>query len=225
MGRENFAAAGDMLLKYLHDTMYASSKPVPGLDVERLPEELRYFGSGLRFFAEQAARRIKLLEEHVCRDPLTKTYNRYWGMETMNGWIRAGRRFLVCFIGVDHLKYVNDRFGHSAGDAYILRVADILRNSSEGALISRLGGDEFMLLDVKRDIQFAEARLEEIRKKLREQKPSEDAIHPYSISYGVVETDKDNALPAGELLAMADEKMYEYKRARRAARAGTAPAA
>jgi diguanylate cyclase (GGDEF)-like protein len=169
-------------------------------------------------------KRLKLLEDYAYRDTLTKTYNRHWGMEIMNTWITEKRRFLICFIDIDYLKYVNDQFGHSAGDTYILYVVDVLKNFSKDAFISRLGGDEFMMLDEKYDIESAEARLEEIRTELREQKATEDAINPYSISYGVVEVDKDNTLPGGDLLAIADEKMYKYKRAHKITRTGTATA-
>jgi diguanylate cyclase (GGDEF)-like protein len=169
-------------------------------------------------------KRLKLLEDYAYRDTLTKTYNRHWGMEIMSTWITEGRRFLVCFIDIDYLKYVNDQFGHSAGDTYILYVVDILRNFSKDALISRLGGDEFMMLDEQYDVQSAETRLEEIRAELREQKATPEAINPYSISYGIVEVGKGNTLPAGDLLAMADEKMYKYKRAHKITRAGAVPA-
>ncbi|MDR1648851.1 MAG: GGDEF domain-containing protein [Synergistaceae bacterium] len=168
-------------------------------------------------------KRMKLLEDYAYRDTLTKTYNRHWGMEILDTWIAEKRRFLICFVDIDYLKYVNDEFGHSAGDAYILCVVDSLRNFSKDALISRLGGDEFMVLDEKHDIESAKARLEEIRSELREQQATADALCPYSISYGIVEVDRDNTLPAGDLLAMADEKMYKYKRSHKIARAGAAP--
>jgi diguanylate cyclase (GGDEF)-like protein len=169
-------------------------------------------------------KRLKLLEDYAYRDTLTKTYNRHWGMEIMTTWIAERRHFLICFIDIDYLKYVNDQYGHSAGDSYILHVVDILRDFSKDILISRLGGDEFMMLDEKHDIGSAEARLEEIRAELRKQKATPDAINPYSISYGVVEVDKDNTLPPGDLLAMADEKMYKYKRAHKISRTGIIPA-
>jgi diguanylate cyclase (GGDEF)-like protein len=165
-------------------------------------------------------KRLKLLEDYAYRDTLTKTYNRHWGMEIMDTWIAENRHFLVCFIDIDYLKYVNDQFGHSAGDTYILHVVDVLRNFSKDALISRLGGDEFMILDEKHDMQSAKESLEQIRAALRENKATEEAINPYSISYGIVEVDCDNTLPAGDLLAMADEKMYKYKRAHKITRTG-----
>jgi diguanylate cyclase (GGDEF)-like protein len=169
-------------------------------------------------------KRLKLLEDYAYRDALTKTYNRHWGMEIMDTWLAEKRCFLIGFIDLDYLKYVNDQFGHSAGDAYLLYVVDSLRNFSKDALIIRLGGDEFMLLDEKCGIKSAKARLEEIRTELRERQAAVEALYPYSISYGIVEVGKDNTLPASDLLAMADEKMYKYKRSHKITRPGSAPA-
>jgi diguanylate cyclase (GGDEF)-like protein len=169
-------------------------------------------------------KRMKLLEDYAYRDTLTKTYNRHWGIEMMSDWIAEKRHFLLCFIDIDYLKYVNDQFGHATGDTYILHVVDLLREFSKDILISRLGGDEFMMLDGNHDLRSAEARLEEIRAKLRKKKATKDAKFSYSISYGVVEVHEDNTLPAGDLLAIADEKMYKYKRAHKITRPDSVPA-
>jgi len=90
--------------------------------------------------------RLKKLEGMAYSDPLTKTYNRHYGMELLGGWLERRASFICCFVDMDNLKYVNDKFGHGEGDNYILSVADTLRRFADNVVVCRLGGDEFMLL-------------------------------------------------------------------------------
>jgi len=156
--------------------------------------------------------RLKKLEGMAYNDPLTKTYNRHYGMELLNEWLEKHNSFVCCFVDIDNLKYVNDKFGHGEGDSYIMSVADTLRLFDDDAVVCRLGGDEFMLLATDWPEDMACRRLESLRDKLAEMGKATEGKHRYSISYGVVEADADNRLSAGELLRIADEKMYEYKR-------------
>jgi len=159
--------------------------------------------------------RLKTLEGMAYRDPLTKAYNRRYGMELLSDWLEKRKEFTICFVDMDNLKYVNDRFGHNEGDAYILAVADILRQFSSSAVVCRLGGDEFMLLAAGWNEEMASKRMEKLRETLTGREQEEGRAYRLSISYGLVEVDEYNELEAGELLSMADEKMYIYKRSRK----------
>lgn len=78
------------------------------------------------------------------RDYLTKLWDR-----------RGGEQRIVCamkkqggclmVIDIDNFKKINDKFGHIAGDQVLKHVADSLKANSDGAIIMRLGGDEFLL--------------------------------------------------------------------------------
>jgi len=157
--------------------------------------------------------RMKKLEGMAYQDPLTKTYNRNYGMELLSEWLENRNTFICCFVDIDNLKYVNDKFGHGEGDNYILTVAKILRRFADNAIVCRLGGDEFMLLAVDWTADDACRRHEALRNELIALKTNAEIPYRHSISYGVVEIGADNSLTAGELLRKADEKMYEYKRA------------
>ena len=160
---------------------------------------------------------IDRLEEVAYRDALTGVYSRHYGMNMLNRWIEQHRHFVVCFIDMDQLKYVNDVYGHLEGDRYILHVAKLLLTFSEEFCLCRLGGDEFMILATDIEQKTAEERLEELRGSLVAEIFETDCGKSYrgSLSYGVVEVATDNALPAGDILSQADEKMYFYKKAHR----------
>jgi diguanylate cyclase (GGDEF)-like protein len=156
------------------------------------------------------------LENVAYRDMLTGTYNRHYGMKILNDWIASHLNFVICFIDMDKLKYVNDVFGHQEGDNYILSVAALLEKLNIDPVVCRLGGDEYMVLARDMNISDAEAKLEELRSELvNSDYVSEDGSISYkrSFSYGVVEVKPDNQIPSGDLLSEADEKMYAYKKA------------
>lgn len=159
-------------------------------------------------------RHLHKLETAAYHDTLTKVFNRHYGMETLTQWMGEGISFIICFVDMDNLKYVNDNFGHSEGDKYILKVVDVLRGFSENTLICRLGGDEFMLLSQDYTVEEAEAKLESLRNILSLCNDEQDNSYNYnhSLSYGVVGVETGNTMSASELLGIADEKMYKYKR-------------
>jgi diguanylate cyclase (GGDEF)-like protein len=165
--------------------------------------------------------RLQRLEDIAYRDTLTKTYNRHFGMEVLNEWITDKNKFIICFVDMDNLKYVNDKFGHAEGDNYILCVTEILREFSAEAIVCRLGGDEFMLLVQNWDARPAEEHMERLRTCLISYNDKPGSFYIHSMSYGIVGVDELNTLSAGELLSVADEKMYAYKKEHKMQRANT----
>jgi diguanylate cyclase (GGDEF)-like protein len=158
---------------------------------------------------------LKQLEIHAYYDNLTLLYNRYYGMRLFQQWLDEGREFVLCFLDLDNLKYVNDTFGHSEGDTYIKKTANLLKNFAAESVACRLGGDEFMLLAPNLNFAQATERVDEIRVAL----VNANREKPYysNISYGIVEIAADNTLPASDLLTLADDYMYAYKRANKQA--------
>ncbi len=145
-------------------------------------------------------------------DPLTELSNRCYGMKVLNEWLADCRQFILCFTDIDCLKYVNDQFGHSEGDKYIIEVANILRGFSHKSVLCRWGGDEFMLLAEDWTGEKAGNRMEVLRNRLINNKPASGCLYNRNLSYGIIEINSDNSLPANDILSIADERMYEYKR-------------
>lgn len=145
-------------------------------------------------------------------DMLTQLYNRRYCMEVMGKWLSEHRAFALCFVDIDNLKYVNDRFGHLQGDQYLVSVSKLLHKFSPKATICRIGGDEFAILLQNWSADAAQERLKVLQSQLFDINNAPDTCYKRSMSYGVIEVGPDNTMPICDLLSAADEKMYEYKR-------------
>jgi len=158
------------------------------------------------------------LEDAAYRDVMTGVHNRLFGMTLLDEYTANHTPFELIFVDMDMLKYVNDVFGHAEGDAYIKSVADILQEVSGASAVCRLGGDEFMIIITgaelgKRDMNEA---FETLRNKLANTNILDENGQPLyhrSISFGIIRVDELNTLSTSDILATADERMYEYKKA------------
>ena len=158
------------------------------------------------------------LEDAAYRDVMTGAYNRLYGMMLLDEYIAARIPFELIFIDMDMLKYVNDVFGHAEGDEYIKSVAEILQEISDRADVCRLGGDEFMIIIKEGDLgdRDLNVELEDLRCKLASTNILDENNRPLyhrSISFGIISVDEQNELTTSDILATADERMYEYKKA------------
>jgi diguanylate cyclase (GGDEF)-like protein len=167
-------------------------------------------------------KRFHRLETIAFKDSLTAAYNRHYGMTVLDEWLAEGLTFCICFVDMDNLKYVNDKFGHAEGDNYINRVVESLKKFDAKTIVCRLGGDEFMLLCKGYTQEVAERRLEALRSELTLVESDADAVYHRSLSYGVIEVKPDETRTASDLLAHADEKMYAYKYAHKMERRNNA---
>jgi diguanylate cyclase (GGDEF)-like protein len=91
------------------------------------------------------------LDELASKDHLTDTYNRRAAEERLAEDTaraqRGGGPLTLALLDLDRLKSVNDGHGHHAGDACLIRFAEVLgRNVREGDWVARWGGDEFVVV-------------------------------------------------------------------------------
>lgn len=155
------------------------------------------------------------LEAFAFIDTLTAVHNRRFGLDELNKLMKDKIPFSLCFLDVDHLKYVNDHYGHEEGDRYILNIVRVISGACmKGETLSRMGGDEFMLLMPRVSYKSALERLHGIAESVTHI-PS--VYHP-SVSYGIVEAPADTELEASQILRRADQAMYEYKQAHKSGR-------
>ncbi len=128
--------------------------------------------------------------------------------------MRMERDVLMIFIDVDHLKYINDTYGHLAGDRALIDTARVLRESCrEADIIARLGGDEFVALMTVDSDQTAELVSERIKSRVETHNREVNRGHQLSLSVGATRSRAEGTMLA-DLLAQADTALYEQKRGR-----------
>lgn len=162
------------------------------------------------------------LESHAYHDEMTNLYNRFYGMLALNKLVEKRRKFSLIFVDMDNLKFINDRYGHNNGDKYIMSVAYNLAAITEDATACRIGGDEFMVLVPGKCYEEAIDCMVEVQNAISNDEYLKDKDFTYSISYGIVSVGEDNNLQSSGILSLADERMYEHKRARKMERKSAA---
>ena len=160
-------------------------------------------------------KQITELENYAYRDPLTHVHNRLYGMLILHEWLDAKRRFVLIFLDLDNLKYINDKHGHNEGDAYIINTANHFKAFSQSAVACRIGGDEFMLLVPEIGSDEAYSRMADIQDAIQKDGHLLGKDFFYSVSFGIVVVEEDNRLSSSSILSLADERMYEQKRAKK----------
>jgi diguanylate cyclase (GGDEF)-like protein len=159
-----------------------------------------------------------LLDREAREDPLTGVpTRRHLERALAEAFARAwegGGRLAVVLADLDHFKRINDSHGHAAGDRALVAVAETLethRRTSDTC--ARYGGEEFALLvdgaDGAAALQVAE-RLRRAVECLAVE--AEGKAVPLTVSAGVAAFPELWASAPGELLALADEALYEAKR-------------
>jgi len=127
---------------------------------------------------------------------------------------RMHRDVLMIFIDVDHLKHINDTWGHLAGDRALIDTARVLRESCrEADIFARLGGDEFVALMTVDSDQTAEIICERIQARVATHNAETERGYPLSLSVGATRSKAEGTMLA-DLLAQADTALYEQKRGR-----------
>jgi diguanylate cyclase (GGDEF)-like protein len=149
-------------------------------------------------------------------DDLTCLFNRRGFFAAATQQLKMAQRnsqtLLLLLCDVDDLKKINDTFGHHQGDLALIRTADALEQSFRGSdILSRLSGDEFVVLASETSKQTQEIMLRRLENNLKKSGATEPRYH-LTLSVGVARFDPKRAISLGELMVQADKAMYEKKR-------------
>ena len=171
------------------------------------------------------------LEKIASTDSLTGLYNRFeidkrirYEVNTMKRYGKCSfDGFSILYIDMDNFKYINDTFGHQAGDLVLVRFAEILKSVTRATdIVARYGGDEFIVLMPNTDYEGAKGLAERIVKKLEEadsfkcyleeinkQPVTIDEKYALSGSYGIAVYTEGESID--EMIRRADKALYAMK--------------
>jgi diguanylate cyclase (GGDEF)-like protein len=157
---------------------------------------------------------VRQLEHLSLSDPLTGLGNRRAFDEALAAELSRARRtgtpLGLVMLDVDHFKRFNDRHGHQAGDDALVSVARVLNEVARAEdRACRIGGEEFAVLLPGGDEAAAHALAERIRAGVA----AAEAAERVTVSLGVAATSGEH--DADALVAAADARLYEAKRAGR----------
>jgi len=152
-------------------------------------------------------------------DELTGLYNRRGFLTLANQHLKFARRTKrgcsLLFIDVDHLKQINDTFGHREGDHALITTAKILRQTfRESDVIARLGGDEFAVLAIHSDDDSTRVITARLQEHVKEYNARRDHRYEVVLSVGAVRFDPMRTSSIEDLMISADEALYGHKRSK-----------
>jgi len=141
-------------------------------------------------------------------DSLTGVFNRTFYRSMVEQKVQDNASFILVMVDLDKLKGVNDNFGHSSGDNYIINASVLLKKAfGSNGTVCRIGGDEFTVFVENMSLEAVNAKLAEINETLKQMALS----YPASISYGSKQIQVDNFKDFRKASNELDEKLYEMK--------------
>ena len=155
--------------------------------------------------------------DHLARtDPLTNLSNRRDMLEKLEYEKHRSKRskspFVLIMADIDDFKYINDNYGHDAGDYVLVKLSNLMRNIiRKQDIIARWGGEEFLLFLPETDIFGGKILAEKIRKHIINTRfEFKGKKVPVSVTFGVSEY--NNNLTLDDCITKADKALYEGKK-------------
>lgn len=145
-------------------------------------------------------------------DDMTKIYNRRYMNDILEAECervkRTGAVFSLILLDIDDFKKVNDSYGHQTGDKVLIRFSQMLQDTTRKLdVLSRWGGEEFLILCRDTDKEGAKILAQKLMDKMQSFKC--DLVDGVTASMGVVSTDKEQNTDV--LFNRVDNALYEAK--------------
>jgi diguanylate cyclase (GGDEF)-like protein len=157
---------------------------------------------------------VQSLEITSTLDPLTKTFNRYAlqkYFEELFSKDRITEDLFVIMLDIDNFKSINDRFGHIAGDKILIFISKLLKKAlRDGDKVYRFGGEEFVILLNRTDLEGAELVTNRLLSLCRQNKPLfQNEQITVTLSLGLTRMHKNDSMDT--LIHRADTALYRAK--------------
>lgn len=189
-----------------------------------LYEIIASFSKSLEYFygkieLEKANQKLSIL---YIQDSFTGLYNRMaynqLAIPLYNSCIDENKPLAIMFFDADHLKMVNDKYGHDMGNVVIEGVADAIKRSfPHEAVAMRYGGDEFVVLIPDCNEQKAKNMEKSFHKTLKDMTSAKKLPFGIEASSGFVIA-VDNSRSLDDYINQADDLMYQAKKRHKAQR-------
>lgn len=188
------------------------------LKIETIPRDRSVFG--ILIDKTEDTLQKQRLQQELLEDDLTKLRSRrgfqmlvqkqFENPETL-------KEAALLMLDADDLKWVNDTYGHEAGDHYLQTIAEILRSiSGEGRILSHLSGDEFAVFFYGQESYGKiEAAVRQIRALRDQEYLLEENIPKVQVRFSMGLARWSAGMTYEDLSQRADEKMYQEKQSRK----------
>ncbi|MCE0495279.1 GGDEF domain-containing protein [Vibrio salinus] len=188
--------SSDIIIKFniITDAFYDIIVDVSSLDKDEFKVYLERF--------TEVVTGLVNLEHDICyTDHLTGIFNFNY-LKSLENEL-DGKEFNLFFFDLDNMKFLNDKFGHEYGNEVIVQFSKALKQCFRLTdLVFRYGGDEFIVIVFRDDIE-----IDEVIKRIYQQKE----VGKYHISFSVGKH-KNMSSSLFETIEQADKRMYERKR-------------
>ncbi len=155
------------------------------------------------------SKKKKQVLELASLDAMTGIYNRNTYEKKIEELEKEGEKFKSLYFAlcdVNFLKYINDNYGHEAGDEAIIRCAEMLTSViGKSGSVYRIGGDEFVCIS---KVDFKDALISAIKKE-----SAIDKGYPFEIASGFLKYDEKKYPTVKDIITECDKEMYENKQA------------
>ena len=157
------------------------------------------------------------LREQAIRDPLTQLHNRRYLNEAIEQEFYQAQRLSetisIVLLDIDHFKAINDHYGHAAGDACLVALANLLQQySRKSDIVCRYGGEEFILVLPNTNRDGGALLAEKLRLLVENQTFTIDLQEiKFTISAGI-SFYPEHGTDYKEIINKADDAMYKSKR-------------
>jgi len=145
------------------------------------------------------------------KDYLTGLYNRIGGEKKIASCLK-NKSGVMCLIDIDKFKKINDSFGHTTGDKYIVALSNILKAHFGKNIVMRLGGDEFAIFAKEIDQDKLIAKVQSFFKDVENVRFAEAPGLQFSVSMGIANYEALEASSIDHLYSTADKALYESKK-------------
>ncbi len=183
---------------------------------------VRLLQQAIRYAIERQRKQIAL-EQMAYLDELTGVYNRHGFQALCKKYLkltqRRGEQVILIYADLDHLKQINDTYGHQEGDRVLRYTADLLRTTfRESDIVARIGGDEFVVLALDAGPENMEPMLQRLQEKLSISVLGNHGLsYSFTLSIGVARASIESVYKMEDLIAEADAAMYGNKQSRKEA--------